>query len=137
MLWRGDAIELKMLYVLSKIYAETARYAEAFAAIRAATRLQPNAPESRQAQDAASALFVQLFSAQGRRDGADRRARHLLRISRADPIGRRGDEMIRRLPDRLVGVDLLDQAAELLDYQVDKRWRVGARPGRRALAMVI
>ncbi|MGN1290585.1 MAG: tetratricopeptide repeat protein, partial [Bradyrhizobium sp.] len=61
MLWRGDNIELKTLYVLSKIYAETARYADAFAVTRAATRLQPNAPESRQAQDAASALFVQLY----------------------------------------------------------------------------
>jgi Pyruvate/2-oxoacid:ferredoxin oxidoreductase gamma subunit len=37
------------------------------------------------------------------------------------PIGRRGDEMIRRLIDRLVAVDLLDQAAELLQHQVDQR----------------
>ena len=35
----------------------------------------------------------------------------------ATPIGRRGDEMIRRLADRLVSVDLLDQAAELLQHQ--------------------
>src|SRR5262249_62419748 len=37
------------------------------------------------------------------------------------PIGRRGDEMIRRLADRLISVDLLDQAAELLQHQVDHR----------------
>jgi hypothetical protein len=43
------------------------------------------------------------------------------------PIGRRGDEMIRRLADRLVGVDLLDQAAELLQYQVDHRLQGAAR----------
>jgi hypothetical protein len=43
------------------------------------------------------------------------------------PIGRRGDEMIRRLADRLVAVDLLDQAAELLQYQVDKRLEGAAR----------
>ena len=29
------------------------------------------------------------------------------------PIGRRGDELIRRLADRLASIDLLDQAAEL------------------------
>ena len=43
------------------------------------------------------------------------------------PIGRRGDEMIRRLADRLVAVDLLDQAADLLQYQVDHRLRGAAR----------
>ena len=43
------------------------------------------------------------------------------------PIGRRGDEMIRRLADRLVAVDLLDQAAELLQHQVDHRLQGAAR----------
>ena len=53
------------------------------------------------------------------------------------PIGRRGDEMIRRLADRLVGVDLLDQAAELLQYQIDHRLEGAARAQVAArLAMV-
>jgi hypothetical protein len=43
------------------------------------------------------------------------------------PIGRRGDEMIRRLTDRLVAVDLLDQATELLQHQVDHRLQGAAR----------
>ena len=43
------------------------------------------------------------------------------------PIGSRGDEMIRRLADRLVSVDLLDQAADLLQYQVDHRLQGAAR----------
>jgi hypothetical protein len=43
------------------------------------------------------------------------------------PIGRRGDEMIRRLSDRLVLVDLLDQAAELLQHQIDHRLQGAAR----------
>jgi hypothetical protein len=37
------------------------------------------------------------------------------------PSGLRGDEMIRNLARRLVKVDLLTQAAELLEYQVDSR----------------
>ena len=53
------------------------------------------------------------------------------------PIGRRGDEMIRRLADRLVAVDLLDQAAELLQYQIDHRLEGSARAQVAAkLAMV-
>ena len=43
------------------------------------------------------------------------------------PIGRRGDEMIRKLAERLVSVDLLDQGAELLQYQVDNRLQGAAR----------
>ena len=35
--------------------------------------------------------------------------------------------MIRRLADRLVAVDLLDQAAELLQHQVDHRLQGAAR----------
>ncbi len=50
------------------------------------------------------------------------------------PIGRRGDEMIRKLADRLVSVDLLDQAAELLQHQVDHRLQAQrARRSPRAL----
>ena len=37
------------------------------------------------------------------------------------PIGADGDEMIRKLADRLVSVDLLAPAAELLQHQVDNR----------------
>jgi hypothetical protein len=43
------------------------------------------------------------------------------------PVGRRGDEIVRRLADRLVELDLLDQAAELLQHQVDKRLTGAAR----------
>jgi hypothetical protein len=43
------------------------------------------------------------------------------------PAGKRGDEMIRRLAGRLVGIDLLAQAAELLQHQVDNRLQGAAR----------
>ncbi|MHC2333336.1 tetratricopeptide repeat protein [Bradyrhizobium sp. USDA 4454] len=138
MIWRGDNIELKTLYELSKIYVESARYADAFAVTRAATRLQPNAPESRQAQDAASALFVQLYlGPKGDEMAPIDALGTFYEYRELTPIGRRGDEMIRRLADRLVGVDLLDQAADLLQYQVDKRLEGAARAQVAArLAMV-
>jgi len=138
MMWRGDSIELKTLFVLSKIYADTGRYADAFAVSRAATRLQPNAPESRQAQDAASALFVQLFlGPKGDEMSPIDALSTFYEYRELTPIGRRGDEMIRRLADRLAGVDLLDQAADLLQYQVDKRLEGAARAQVAArLAMV-
>jgi hypothetical protein len=136
--WRGDTLEVHALEMLARIYADSGRYAESFGAVRIANLLAPNLEVARQGQDAASELFAQLFLG---RKGDD-----LLPIDalgmffeyrELTPIGRRGDEMIRRLADRLVAVDLLDQAAELLQYQVDKRLEGAARAQVAArLAMV-
>jgi tetratricopeptide (TPR) repeat protein len=136
--WRGDGIEVKTQQMLERIYADTGRYGEAFAAARTATRLQPNSEAARQGQDAASALFVQLFLGSKGDDLQPIDALGMFYENRElTPIGRRGDEMIRRLADRLVAVDLLDQAAELLQYQVDKRLEGAARAQVAArLAMV-
>ena len=137
-IWRGDAIEIKTLLKLAQIYAETARYGESLGAIKTATRLQPNSELSRQGQDVAAALFAQLFLSP---KGEDMKPIDALAMfyeyRELTPIGRRGDEMIRRLAERLVAVDLLDQAAELLQYQVDKRLEGAARAQVAArLAMV-
>ena len=108
------------------------------AAAKTATRLQPNSELSRQSQDAASALFAELYLGP---KGDDMKPVDALAMfyefRELTPIGRRGDEMIRRLADRLAAVDLLDQAAELLQYQVDKRLEGAARAQVAArLAMV-
>jgi len=136
--WRGDAIELKTLQMLSMIYNESGRYPEALAAARAASKLQPNSEISRQAQDAASALFSDIFlSAKGDDLPPVEALGMFYEFRELTPIGRRGDEMIRRLADRLAAIDLLDQAAELLQYQVDKRLEGAARAQVAAkLAMV-
>ena len=136
--WRGDGIEVKTLLMLERIYADTGRYGEAFAAARNATRLQPNSDAARQGQDLASALFTQLFLGPKGDDLPPIDALGMFYENRElTPIGRRGDEMIRRLADRLVAVDLLDQASELLQYQVDKRLEGAARAQVAArLAMV-
>jgi hypothetical protein len=136
--WRGDGVEVRTLQLLQRMYAENSRYAESFAAARTATKLQPNSEASRQCQDAAAALFAQLFLSQ---KGDDLPPVDALAIfyeyRELTPIGRRGDEMIRRLADRLVAVDLLEQASDLLQYQVDKRLEGAARAQVAArLAMV-
>jgi tetratricopeptide (TPR) repeat protein len=136
--WRGDALEVRTLEMLARIYADTGRYGESFAAVRIANRLEPNSEIARQGQDAASALFVQLFLGQKGDDLPPIDALGMFYEYRElTPIGRRGDEMIRRLADRLVTIDLLDQASELLQYQIDKRLEGAARAQVAArLAMV-
>jgi len=138
MTWRGGAIEVRTLQMIARIYADTGRYGEALAAVRTATKLEPNSEFSRQGQDMAAALFAQLFLGPKGEDLPPIEALGMFFEFRdLTPIGRRGDEMIRRLADRLVSVDLLDQAAELLQYQVDKRLEGAARAQVAArLAMV-
>jgi hypothetical protein len=136
--WRGDALEVQALEGMAKIYAETGRYADSFAAVRTANRLAPNLEIARDGQDAASALFAQLFlGSKGDNLPPIDALAMFYEYRDLTPIGRRGDEMIRRLADRLAAVDLLDQAAELLQYQVDKRLEGAARAQVAArLAMV-
>jgi tetratricopeptide (TPR) repeat protein len=136
--WRGDGLEVKALSMMARIYSELGRYGESLAAARTATRLQPNSDISRAAQDDAAALFAQLFLSPKGDDLPPVDALALFyEYSELTPIGRRGDEMIRRLADRLVAVDLLDQASELLQYQVDHRLEGAARAQVAArLAMV-
>lgn len=137
-IWRGDNIELMTLNRMVQIYADTGRYVDSLSAAKTATRMQPNSELSRQSQDAASALFAQLFLSP---KGEDMKPVDALAMfyeyRELTPIGRRGDEMIRRLAERLASIDLLDQAAELLQYQVDKRLEGAARAQVAArLAMV-
>ncbi|MCK1745517.1 tetratricopeptide repeat protein [Bradyrhizobium sp. 139] len=128
MTWRGDSIEVKTLQMLSQMYAENGRYRDALSAARTATKLQPNAEASRQAQDLASDLFTQIFlGPKGDELPPVEALGMFYEFRELTPIGRRGDELIRRLADRLASIDLLDQAAELLQYQVDHRLEGAAR----------
>jgi len=137
-MWRGDGLEVQALEMMARIYSDTGRYGESLAAARTATRLQPNSELARQGQDASADLFAQLFLSPKGDDLPPVDALGLFYEYRElTPIGRRGDEMIRHLADRLVAVDLLDQASELLQYQVDHRLEGAARAQVAArLAMV-
>ena len=126
--WRGDMIEVKTLQQLARIYDKEDRFRDALMASRIASRLQPNSDVARQMQDEAAALFAQLFNGTRADDMPPVQALALFyEFRELVPIGRRGDEMIRRLSDRLAAIDLLDQAGELLQYQVEHRLDGSAR----------
>jgi hypothetical protein len=137
-LWRGDAIEVRTLSMLAKHYARAGRYRDVLMAARAATRLAPDSPLARTMQDDAAALFAELYRG-GKGDELPPVAALALfyEFQHLTPIGRRGDEIIRKLADRLVAFDLLDQAGELLQYQIDHRLEGAARAQVAArLAMI-
>ncbi len=127
-IWRGDETEVGALEIMARLYTEEGRYRDSFYVMRNAVAAYPDSDMTRRIQDEAAATFEALFLA-GKGDGLS--AIDALALfydfRELTPIGRRGDEMIRRLADRLVAVDLLDQAADLLQYQVDHRLQGAAR----------
>ena len=126
--WRGDETEIETLQLLERLYLEEGRYREAFHAMRVALAARPASAVTRNIRDVAGKAFADLFIA-GRADTMPAIDALSLFYDFRDltPIGRRGDEMIRRLSERLAAVDLLDQAADLLQYQVDNRLQGAAR----------
>jgi tetratricopeptide (TPR) repeat protein len=137
-MWRRDALEVRALEMMARIYSDTGHYPESLAAAKTAIQLDPNSELSRQGQADAQDLFAQIFLGTKGDDLPPVDALGMFyEFRELTPIGRRGDEMIRRLADRLVAVDLLDQASELLQYQVDHRLEGAARAQVAArLAMV-
>ncbi len=127
-IWRGDDTEIEALKLLAHFYTEEGRYRDSFHVMRIALTAHPNSDLTRGIQDEASETFGNLFLAgSGDKLSAIDALALFYDFRDLTPIGRRGDEMIRRLADRLVAVDLLDQAAELLRYQVDHRLQGAAR----------
>jgi tetratricopeptide (TPR) repeat protein len=126
--WRGDETELEALQLLARLYTDEGRYREAFQIMRTAVTVHQNSDITRRIQDEAAATFDSVFLA-GRGDAlpAIEALALFYDFRELTPIGRRGDEMIRRLADRLVSVDLLYQASELLQHQVDHRLQGAAR----------
>ena len=126
--WRGDETEVEALQLLARLYTEEKRYRDAFNIMRTALQVHPDSDRTRTIQDDAATAFNGLFlGGKGDAMPAIEALSLFYDFREMTPIGRKGDEMIRRLADRLVAVDLLDQAAELLQHQVDHRLQGAAR----------
>src|SRR4051812_27888709 len=120
--WRGDDLELKTLRKLGSLYFAQNDWRDGLGVLRIAALNFPNAELARSAQDDMRRAFSDLFLG-GKADTmrpVDALALFYDFIE-LTPVGRDGDDMIRRLSDRLVSIDLLGPAAELLQHQVKER----------------
>ena len=126
--WRGDDLELKTLRKLGSLYFAQGSWREGLTVLRIAALNFPNAELARDAQDDMRRAFADLFlgAKADKMRPVDALALFYDFIE-LTPIGRDGDEMIRRLSDRLVAVDLLGPAEQLLDHQVKERLEGVAR----------
>jgi hypothetical protein len=126
--WRGDEIELMSLRSMANLMVAENRHREAFVAMKAAVIADTDAETTRLLQDEMQREFAALFL-ENKADKLDPvKALSLYYDFREmTPVGRLGDDMVRKLADRLISVDLLPQAAEVLNHQVENRLRGAAR----------
>lgn len=120
--WRGDEFELDLLDLLGQLYIDTGDYHTGFNALRQAVTHFPKSVRTREISALMSREFEELFL-DGRVDALPPIEALALYYDFREltPLGAGGDQMIRRLADRLVAVDLLERAAELLEHQVRYR----------------
>ncbi len=132
--WRGDKMEFDNLRRLGSLYLDEGFYREGLSTLKqAATHFRDfeQAPEiTKQMSDTFNAMFLG-----NEADALDPVKAIAIydEFKELTPAGARGDEMIRNLADKLVQVDLLDRAANLLKAQVqfrlegEQKAQVGAR----------
>ncbi|SEH32002.1 hypothetical protein SAMN04244559_01161 [Magnetospirillum fulvum] len=132
--WRGEDFEFQLMKRISQLQVEAKRYGEGLRSMHLLASNYPDHPDIPKVMEMMSEAFARLFL-----DGEADKLPPVTAIGLYDefqeltPSGAKGDEMIRRLADRLASVDLLERAGDLLRHQVEFRLsgldkvRVGTR----------
>ncbi|MAM94092.1 hypothetical protein [Parvibaculum sp.] len=124
--WRGDNLELEILTELAKFRLDRGEIGEALKQMRTASTNYPDSEEAHRMNVRMSSIFADYFLGEAVDKMEPVQALAFFdRFKELTPIGSKGDEMIRKLAERLVEVDLLTQAEQLLDYQVANRLHGG------------
>lgn len=132
--WRGDGLELSVLSVLGNLYDDKGDYANALNAWRDIVTVFPNTGQANEVNKRMQAAFVTLFkqAEPDKMSGLDALAL-FYEYRDLTPLGQEGDGVVHMLADKLIDIDLLEQAALLLDQQMrtrqqkDGRSRTGAK----------
>ena len=132
--WHGDEMELKILELLGNMYNEKKDYVNAMRIWDNGVSSFPSTPIAIEMAHKMKETFVLMFSDEGASHVSpmDELVLYYQYKNYAPPAGA-GRDIIDRLTDRLVAMDLLEQATTLLDHQMrfdsDKvqRTRIGAK----------
>lgn len=131
--WRGDDVEMRTVGILADQYMKVGRFREALLLAKSTALRDASAQGARELRIKLSNYFRQLFL-EGHANRLDpiQALALFYEFSELTPVGADGDQMIRKLAQRLVAFDLLEPAAQLLQHQVDNRMR---GTGKAALAV--
>jgi len=132
--WRGDAFEMALLKRIGELQIENKDFREGLNTLRQVAIFFPNMPVATEATDMMHKTFENLYLGDEINNISAIKAVALYdEFRELTPAGDKGDELIRRLADRMVDVELFERAEKLLEHQVDFRLtgvekaRVGAR----------
>lgn len=123
--WRGDEVEMSTVGILADQYMRVGRFRDALLLAQSTALRDATAPGARELRIKLADYFRRLFL-NGEADRLDPIQSVALFYEFDDnlmPIGPDGDQMVRKLAQRLVAFDLLEPASVLLQYQVDNRIR--------------
>lgn len=120
--WRGDDIELAVLKRLGELYIGAREYREGLTALRDALTYFPKAIDAVAIGEQMRAAFATLYL-HGEADKLPPLSALALYEDFKDlsPAGEAGDIVVSKLVDRLVSVELLDRAADVLKHQMENR----------------
>ncbi|SLN77121.1 tetratricopeptide repeat protein [Oceanibacterium hippocampi] len=135
--WRGDDFERHLLVDLGEHYIAEHKYAEGLNTLRQAVGYFPKSSETQSIARRMSEVFTGLYVS-GEADSLPpiQALGLYYDFQELTPVGRAGDEMVRRLAERLVSVDLLGNAADLLQHQVKYRLK-GAEQSEVAARLAV
>ncbi len=120
--WRNSVFEFDLLNKLGQLYASGRNLRDALVTLRQAVTLYKDIKGAQELTDRMRDMFRK-FYLEGEADHLEPVVALGLfnEFRELTPEGPEGDTMIRRLSERLIGVDLLGEAADLLDHQVQFR----------------
>ncbi len=120
--WRGDDFEPELLRRIGALKIDNGDWRDGFDAYRQAATLFAKTPYAKAIAEDLSAAFERLFlKGEAEKLPAVEALAIYYDFRELTPTGSKGDEMIRHLADRLAAVDLLDQAASLIEHQAKFR----------------
>ncbi len=132
--WSGDKLQYDLLRRLGELQIENGDIRNGLSRLREAVAFFPANPENPAVQAKMADVFADLYDPRSTRQLPAVTALSLFDQNRdLIPPGPRGDQLIQNLADRLVELDLLDRAGELLQHQIRNRLkgedkaRVGAK----------
>lgn len=122
--WRADDFELTVLRQLAALYIRDGQYRQGLATMKLAVTHFSDFSATADIASRMNELFAEIFLRDGAEDMPAIDALTLyFEFQELMPVGAEGDVVIQRLADRLVALDLLGRAAELLDHQLKYRLR--------------
>lgn len=120
--WRGDELEAQINYWLGRTYFENEDYVKGLSIMRDAATLVPDTILGQRIARDMSSLFTSFFMDDRLQDISPLDSVALYEeFQELVPAGEQGNKVIANLAEHMVQADLLDRAADLLQYQIDHR----------------